>query len=197
MLYRKYRPTTWDEFVGQENVVRTIRTMRERGTLGGKAFFITGPSGTGKTTCAYLIAREIADEDNVEEYDSTSVTPAAIQEIERSLRFRAIGEKTGRAVVLNECHALRKDTIRQLLVTLERIPQHVVWLFTTTHTGRKQLFEGIDARPLVSRCIVLRLAGDASEREENDLHSPLLQFAIRVRAIAAREGLDGRPLETT
>lgn len=159
MLYRKYRPRNWDELVGQSPVVKAVKLMRSRGSLGGEAFFITGPSGVGKTSGASLLTQEIAHEDNVEEYDSTGITPAAVQEIEKSLRFRAIGEKPGRAVVLNECHALRKDTIRQWLVTLERIPNHVMWVLTTAHTGRKFLFEGIDAHPLISRCVVLRMSG--------------------------------------
>ena len=51
--------------------------------------------------------------------------PEALDDIERLVRCRAIGEKSGRAVLLNEAHGLRKDSVRKLLVVLERIPAHV------------------------------------------------------------------------
>jgi len=88
---------------------------------------------------------------------------------------------------VNEAHGLKKATIRQLLVTLEgdRLPRHVVWIFTTTCDGQESLFEGNeDSHPLLSRCVVLALS-------RRDLAKP---FAERCRAIAQREGLDGRPI---
>jgi hypothetical protein len=76
--------------------------------------------------------------------------------------------------------------IRQLLVTLERIPSHIVWVFTTTCEGQDSLFEDYaDASPLLSRCLRLDLA-------RRDLAKA---FAERARAIAQREGLDGKPIE--
>jgi DNA polymerase III delta prime subunit len=97
-----------------------------------------------------------------------------------------MGEKGGRAVIINEAHALRKDVIRQLLVSLERIPSHVVWVFTSTTEGTDTLFEDCDdASPLLSRCIRI----DLSRR---DLAHP---FAERAKQIAEREGLDGKSLE--
>jgi replication-associated recombination protein RarA len=169
--------------------------MKSKGGLGGKAFFLSGPSGTGKTSCAFLIAQEVCDEGNIIELDASGLTPAAIQEIERSMQYRSIGVKAGRAVVVNECHALRKDTIRQLLVTLERIPRHCVWVFTTTHTGKKQLFDGIDAQPLLSRCVQFEFHGLMQDREKGKTDgSPAMAFAMKAKEIAAAEGLDGRPL---
>jgi hypothetical protein len=75
--------------------------------------------------------------------------------------------------------------VRQLLVTLERLPSHVVWIFTTTNEGEAALFEGCDdSHPLLSRCVVLPLA-------RRDLAKA---FAERARMIAQAEGLDGRPI---
>src|SRR5262249_47033050 len=86
----------------------------------------------------------------------------------------------------NEAHGLRKDVIRALLVMLEAIPSHAVIVFTTTTEGQQSLFEDYDdASPLLSRCLRL----DLSRR---DLARP---FADRCKAIAEREGLDGRPIE--
>jgi DNA polymerase III gamma/tau subunit len=88
--------------------------------------------------------------------------------------------------LVNEAHALRKPVIRQLLVLLERIPSHVVIVFTTTTEGHDALFEDFDdASPLLSRCLRLDLARRDSARP----------FAERAKAIAEREGLDGQPIE--
>ena len=100
-LYEKYRPATWSEVVGQDKVIETIIQLRKRG-LGGRAYFISGQSGTGKTTIARLIAAEIADEWYIEELDATSVTPAALVKIESSLQYvslKLFSSQTDEAVV--------------------------------------------------------------------------------------------------
>ena len=74
--------------------------------------------------------------------------PARVRELENNAKTFGMGDKNGWALIINEAHGLRKDTIRQLLVTLERIPTHVCWLFTTTNAGQEALFDGIDAGPL-------------------------------------------------
>jgi DNA polymerase III gamma/tau subunit len=96
------------------------------------------------------------------------------------------GEKSGRAYLINEAHALRKPVIRQLLVLLERIPRHVVIVFTTTCEGQDALFEDFDdASSLLSRCLRLDLA-------RRDLSRP---FAERAKQIAMAEGIDGLPID--
>jgi replication-associated recombination protein RarA len=167
-------------------VVGRIQALARRGTLAGRAFWLSGASGTGKTTIARLIAAEVADEICVQEIDATALTVAHLRDLEREMQIRGWGEKSGRAYVVNEAHGLRKDVIRQLLVLLERIPAHVVIVFTTTVEGQEALFEDYDdATPLLSRCLRLDLA-------RRDLSRP---FAERAKAIAAEEGLDGQPLE--
>ena len=182
-LHEQFRPTDWADVIGQDKALAKIDRIRKRG-LGGRAFWIAGQSGTGKTTIARLLAAELADEFSTEEIDASDATPARLKEIERSMQTRALG-KGGRAYLINEAHGLRKDTIRQLLVMLERLPAHVVVIFTTTNDGQESLFEDqIDAHPLLSRCIELPLS-------RRGLAEP---FAERARAIAQREGLDGKPL---
>ena len=81
---------------------------------------------------------------------------------------------------------MNRGAIRQLLTTLERIPDHVAWIFTTTNDGADSLFEDhIDAHPLLSRCIDLPLARRGLAKV----------FAQRAREIATAEGLNGRPIE--
>jgi DNA polymerase III gamma/tau subunit len=185
-LFEQYRPKTWDEVVGQNKAIRQIRNLAKRG-LGGRAFWISGKTGTGKTTIARLLADEIAEEWTTVEIDSAEFTPKAIVDAERRMRCYGMGEKNGHALIVNEAHGLRKDAIKQLLVTLERpehpIPEHVVWIFTTTLEGQQSLFdEQIDAHPLLSRCQEVKLTKNGLKKA----------FARRCREIAIAEDLCDR-----
>jgi len=184
-LFEQYRPTSWDHVIGQDKALQTIANVRKRG-LAGRAWWIAGASGTGKTTIARLLADEVADPFNVEEYDAGRLTDKGVEEIEHSTRFMRIGSKTGCAVIINEAHGLKAPVVRQLLVTLERIPKYAIWIFTTTFNGQLSLFDKHDdASPLLSRCTCLTLNAGTTE----------LQFALRARQIAQAEHLDGAPLD--
>jgi DNA polymerase-3 subunit gamma/tau len=184
-LYEQYRPRTFGDVVGQDKVLAKIDRLRKRG-LGGRAYFLSGPSGVGKTSISRLIAAEVAGE-NVEEYDARPLTAARLEAVEKSLLTYGMFGANGRAVIINEVHALRSESVTALLTILERpgqpIPDHVVWIFTTTVDGQAKLFEDIDAHPLLSRCVELPLA-------RRDLAKA---FAARAREIAQAEGLDGKP----
>ena len=183
-LCEQYRPKTWDDVVGQDKAVRKIQALANRGGLSGRAFWLSGQSGTGKTTIARLIAAEVADEWCIEEVDATGLSASRIAQLERESQTRGLG-KGGRAYIVNEAHGLNKAAIRQLLVTLERIPAHVVWLFTTTNDGQQSLFDDCDdLSPLLSRCIRIELA-------RRDLAKA---FAECARTIAQAENLDGKPV---
>lgn len=185
-LFEKYRPRTWPEVIGQDRAVKALTMMRDRAGFGGRAFFLSGASGIGKTTLARLIAAEVADPFYVTEVDAGEVTLAWLRELEQSLCYFGGGSKTGRAILINEVHGLRADAIRKLLVLLEPIPAHVVFVFTTTKDGADKLFDDqIDAHPLLSRCTVVNLTNQG-------LAKP---FAARAREIAQAEKLDGQPVE--
>jgi replication-associated recombination protein RarA len=177
-LYEKERPKTWDDVIGHEKQINILRRLAERG-LGGRAFWISGASGIGKTTIAHLLAAEIATEFYTFEVDASSLTPARLRELEQEMAYLG-----GRAFIINEAHGLRKDTIRRLLDLLERLPEGVLVVFTTT-TENMSLFEdGLDSHPLLSRTHEIRLSKQGL--------APL--FAERAREIAGAEGLDGQPL---
>ena len=182
-LHEQYRPRAWSEVVGQDKIITRIQALKSR-SLAGRAFWIAGISGSGKTTLARLIAAEVADEFDTLEVDAGEVTLSWLRDAERTLASRGLTGR-GRAIIINEAHGLRKDSIRALLVMLERVSGHVCWVFTTTIEGQSSLFEDCDdASPLLSRCIRLDLA-------RRDLAKP---FAERAQAIAQREGLDGKPI---
>jgi replication-associated recombination protein RarA len=184
-LHLQYRPKTWDEVIGQEKAIAKIDRLRQRG-LGGRAYWITGQSGTGKTTIGWLLATEIADPGNVVEIDAGRCTVNMVHEIDRSMRCLAIGTKPGRVWIINEAHLLTSRVIGEFLTLLERVPAHVAIIFTTTIDGQDSLFEDVhDTCPFLSRCIEIAL----SRRGLSEA------FAERAREIAQAESLDGAPLE--
>lgn len=184
-LHEKYRPRTWSDVVGQSKALAVLDSLRSRGGLAGRAYWIAGKSGTGKTIIAELLAADVAHECCIERYTARTLMPSDVATIQRGLAFRGL-ERGGRAVIVNESHGLRADTSESLLDALEAIPSHAVWIFTTTVEGQKEFcFDDSDAFPLLSRCLRLDLA-------QRDLAKP---FAERARMIAQAEGLDGQPIE--
>ncbi len=183
-LYEQYRPTTWGEVVGQDKIVRQIHALAKRG-LGGRAYWLTGQSGTGKTTIARLLAAELSDVDCTIEIDAGDLTTARVRDFARVSHLYGLG-KGGRAFIINESHGLRSEVVRALLVALEPIPNHVAWLFTTTNDGQDKLFaDEMDAHPLLSRCAPIALSRQGLAKA----------FAEHARTIATKEELNGRPLE--
>lgn len=183
-LHEQYRPANLSQVIGQDKALKAVAALRKRG-FGGRAIWLTGQSGTGKTTIGKLIAGEVADEWATIEVDATGLTVHDLERIERQIQGRTLGSKGGWAILINEAHGLTRSTIRLLLVMLERIPAHVTWIFTTTVEGQEGLFEQEDSHPLLSRCNVIAL----SQRGLAEA------FAARAREIAIAEGLDGKPME--
>lgn len=183
-LTEKYRPKQWIDIVGQDKVILKIERLRKRG-LSGRAYWITGASGTAKTTIARLIADEVAEDVNTFEYDTPrQLSCADIDRIRAGYVYRPLFG-AGICYIVNEAHGLRRDQIERLLGALENAPSWVTWIFTTTNEGMELFEEQLDAGPFGSRCIPLALS-------RRGLAEP---FAERAREIAQAEGLDGKPLE--
>ncbi len=182
-LHEQYRPRQWSEVIGQDKALERIEQLRKRG-LSGRSYWLSGQSGTGKTTIGKLLAAEVADGWSTVEIDGGQVTTELLDQLDAECRQRPFGK--GYCLIVNEAHGLRAAAIRRLLVTLESLPAWVTVIFTTTVDGMDKLFDDCDdSHPLLSRCTVIPLA-------RRDLAKP---FAERARTIAEREGLDGQPLE--
>ena len=184
-LYEKHRPKVLDQVIGQAKAVKTIKRLQ--GNVGGRCFWISGISGSGKTTLARIIAGSIADDLYVQEFDcADQLSVSALDKIEQDMHYFAAG-KGGRCFIVNESHGLRKASIRRLLGLLERIPGHIVFIFTTTKQGESKLFEdNIDSNPLLSRCIRIDLTNQGLAKV----------FAEHCRDIATAENLNGKPIES-
>lgn len=182
-LHETYRPRSFADVVGQSKALAILERFRSRGALAGRAYWISGQSGTGKTTIARLIAAEAAESYQTVEIDGGQVTAELLDSLERDCRQRSFGK--GACYIVNEAHGLRAPMIRRLLVILEALPAWVTVVFTTTSEAQESLFDDqLDAHPLLSRCTIVALA-------RRDLAKA---FAERALTIARAENLDGRPL---
>lgn len=184
-LFEKYRPTRFEDVIGQDKAVKALRKLQERGGFGGRAFWLSGGSGTGKTTLARIIANDLAESWHVEEVDAQDVGMDYIRQMECGFAYKGMGAKTGKAWIINEAHGLRGPVLSRFLTAIESLPSHCAIIFTTTKVGEASLFEDMaDASPLLSRCFdVPMTARGLSET-----------FAERALTIARAEGMDGKPL---
>lgn len=180
-LHERQRPRDFDDVIGQDRAIERIRTA---GDPGGQTFWISGSSGIGKTTLARIIAGLVADSYYIIEYDSADqFKQAELDSMIEHMGLYSLG-RGGRAWIINESHGLRAPIIRQLLGVIERLPEHCVLIFTTTKQGEAKLFDdGIDAEPLLSRCIVVSLTNQGMAKS----------MAPKLRAGAEAAGLNGRP----
>lgn len=182
-LHEQYRPRQWSDVIGQDKALERIDQRRKRG-LAGRAYWLSGQSGTGKTAIAKLIAAEVADSWSTVEIDGGQVMAELLNDLDDQCQQRPFGR--GYCLIVNEAHGLRGAAIRRLLVTLESLPSWVTVVFTTSCEGEGKLFEDCDdSHPLLSRCSVIALA-------RRELARP---FAERAKAIAQAVDLDGQPLD--
>ena len=152
-LYRKFRPITFEEMVGQEHITRTLRNQIIAGRV-GHAYLFNGGRGTGKTSAAKVLARSIncLNPKDGEPCNECEICKAAINgsltdivEMDAASNnsvedIRSIREEVNflptkakyRVYIIDEVHMLSQGAFNALLKTLEEPPEHVKFILATT-----------------------------------------------------------------
>lgn len=133
-LIIRYRPHDWDEIYGHERTVAALRRVVSSPSR-PHAYLLTGPSGTGKTTIARIIAREIEAEVLEVDAASNSSVDATRQLIELG-QYRSLGNAERKMFIVDEFHGLSKQSMDALLKTLEEPPDHLYFALCTTEAHR-------------------------------------------------------------
>ena len=209
-LYRKWRPQTFGEIIGQEHIVRTLKNAVESGRT-GHAYLFCGTRGTGKTTAAKVLAKalncleragaepcnrceickDVNDGLSVDVIEIDAASNRGIDEI-RDLREKikfAPAVARHRVYIIDEVHMLTNEAFNALLKTLEEPPRHAVLILATTEPHKVPLTilsrcQRFDFRRIEPADIIRRLkevaSGAGLEVEEE---------ALRLIARAAEGGL--------
>lgn len=197
-LYRKYRPQTFDDVIGQAHVTTTLTREVAEGRV-AHAYLFTGPRGTGKTTTARIIAKALNCENrnsdgspcnrcrscvaitegtslDVLELDAASHNSVDdIRDMRLSVTTVASAATSKRVFVLDEAHMLSKAAGNALLKTLEEPPDHVYFVLATTEPYK--LLDTIRSRT-----------------QRFDFHPvPVEDLAGYLSSIADREGYEAQP----
>jgi len=201
VLARKYRPTIFDDLIGQDATVRILRSAFALNRI-AHAFMLTGVRGVGKTTTARIIARALncvgpdggggptpdpcgvcdncrgilADRHpDVVEMDAASRTGVDdVREIIEATRFRPMQART-KVFIIDEVHMLSRNAFNALLKTLEEPPPHVKFVFATTEIRKVPV-------TVLSRC------------QRFDLRRiPISLLIAQYAKVARAEGIDVEP----
>ena len=213
-LYRKWRSQTFDDLVGQEPIVRTLKNALRSGNV-GHAYLFTGPRGTGKTSTARLLAKTIncsnpkdgepcnecqqcreitaGNSFNVIEIDAAS--NRGIDSI-RDLREKVMmPPSTGKykVYVLDEAHMLTPEAFNALLKTLEEPPPYAIFVMATTDVHKMlptvlSRCQRFDFKRITTRQIVDHLLFIA-EQEHVKLEHSAAELIARSAAGGMRDAL--------
>ena len=157
VLYRRFRPKTFDEIVGQEHIVPVLKNEIKMGRV-SHAYLFSGPRGTGKTSAAKVFARAVncsspvdgeacgkcpsclAEEtgaiSNIIEIDAASNRGIdEIRQLRENVSFLPSNARY-RVYIIDEVHMLTPEAFNALLKTLEEPPEHIIFIFATTEVHR-------------------------------------------------------------
>ncbi|MBV0902096.1 replication factor C small subunit [Haloarcula salina] len=170
----KYRPQTLDDVMGHENIVGRLQSYVSRNDLSHMLF--SGPAGTGKTTCATAIARELYGEDWREHFLELNASDErgidVVRDRIKNFARTSFGGHEYRIIFLDEADALTSDAQSALRRTMEQFSNNVRFILSCNYSS--QIID-----PIQSRCAVFRF-------------SPLADDAVaeEIRHIAGEEGIE-------
>ncbi len=137
-FYRKYRPVSLDELVGQPDAVNLIQQQVKNENL-SHAYLFSGPRGVGKTSLARIIATTLGCDPvfDITEIDAASHNKVDdIRDLNDSINFIASSPGNKRVFILDEVHMLSNAASNAFLKTLEEPPAHVIFILATTEPDR-------------------------------------------------------------
>ena len=195
-LYRKYRPKTFDDVVGQEHITETLKKQVETGRL-SHAYLFIGTRGTGKTTCAKILAKAVNCEhpvngnpcnqcaacrgiDDGSILDVVELDAASNNGVDnvRALRDEAVFSPANvrkRVYIIDEVHMLSTPAFNALLKILEEPPAHLMFILATTELHKVPA-------TILSRC-----------QRHSFKRIPVDTIAARLNYVAQQERLDLQP----
>ena len=179
-LYRKYRPSTFDEVLGQESIVSSLQSALKSGNI-SHAYLFAGSRGTGKTSIARIFAKELGTTPNdICEIDAASNNGVdEMRELTSGVNTLPFDSKY-KVYILDEVHMLSKSSFNALLKTLEEPPAHVIFILATTELhkvldtvkSRCQVFEF--KKPTIETLVAMIQGGAQKEGYTIDLEASQL-----------------------
>ena len=188
-LYRKYRPKTFDELLGQKHITTTLKNQVINGNI-GHAYLFSGTRGTGKTSAAKIFSRAVnclnpKDGNPCNECDSCKgiLNESIMDVIEmdaasnnsvddvRDLKEKVIyppAMTKYKVYIIDEVHMLSKGAFNALLKTLEEPPKHLIFILATTEPERLpqtilSRCQRFDFKRITTRDIILNMRSIANE----------------------------------
>ncbi|MEK7586825.1 MAG: DNA polymerase III subunit gamma/tau [Patescibacteria group bacterium] len=165
-LYRKYRPRKFSEVIGQDHIVEAL-SQAVKGAGFAHAYLFIGSRGTGKTSVARILARELGTKPE-DLYEIDGASNRGIDEI-RELRDAVTTlpfSSPKKVYIIDEVHMLTKEAFNALLKTLEEPPSHVIFILATTEGHRVP-------ETIISRCQTFNF----KKPSINDLVKAILKIA--------------------
>ena len=214
VLYRKYRPKVFADVYGQEHVTSTLKNEIKEGRI-AHAYLFTGSRGTGKTTCAKILAKAVNCENSVDGepcnecevckgldngtiYDVVEIDAASNNGVDNIRDLREEANYTPsrgkyRVYIIDEVHMLSTGAFNALLKTLEEPPAHVIFILATTEVhklpatilSRCQRF---DFKRIQPETMSIRLK-QVAELEGMELSDDAAILIARIADGALRDGL--------